>query len=140
MNLVIESAGAVASRVRLGNHELVFDQAAPVPGGEDRGPSPLDAMVAAIAACAHYYAAAFLFGRHIPTDGLRAEVAFEKTKDPVARIGRFEIRLILPPGVPAKYLPALERAVSHCPAYGTLQHPPQVKLTIDAADSSGTVA
>ena len=47
---VIESIGNVGSRVRTGGHELVFDQPSGVPGGEDRGPSPLDVMVASVAA------------------------------------------------------------------------------------------
>jgi hypothetical protein len=33
MKATIESAGGVASRVRIGNHLLTFDQPAPVPGG-----------------------------------------------------------------------------------------------------------
>ena len=53
MKAIIESAGKVASRVRLGEHELVFDQPRSVPGGEDRGPSPLDVMAVSVAACAH---------------------------------------------------------------------------------------
>jgi uncharacterized OsmC-like protein len=140
MKTIIESAGGVASRVKIGNHDVVFDQAAPVPGGEDRGPSPLDAMAVAVGACAHYYAAAFLFGRRIPTDGLRVEMSFEKTKDPVPRIGRLDLRVVLPPGIPAPYLAAIERAVRHCPAYGTLQHPPQVTLVVDAPEGSVTAA
>ena len=43
MKTIIDSAGAVASSVRLGSHTLVFDQPATVPGGGDLGPSPLDA-------------------------------------------------------------------------------------------------
>jgi uncharacterized OsmC-like protein len=140
MKTVIESAGGVASRVMIGNHELVFDQAAPVPGGEDRGPSPLDAMAVAVGACAHYYAAAFLFGRKLPTTGLRVETSFEKTKDPVPRIGRLDLRVVLPAGIPPQYLAAIERAVRHCPAYGTLQHPPEVTLAIDATQAAVTAA
>ena len=56
MKAVIESIGRVGSRARVGEHELVFDQPRSVPGGEDRGPSPLDGMVVSVAACAHYFA------------------------------------------------------------------------------------
>ena len=52
MKAVIESIGRVGSRARIGEHELVFDQPRSVPGGEDRGPSPLDVMVVSVAACA----------------------------------------------------------------------------------------
>jgi len=64
---VVESIGQVGSRTRVGDHELIFDQPGSVPGGEDRGPSPLDVLAASVAACAHYFAAAYLHGRGLPT-------------------------------------------------------------------------
>ena len=99
MKAIIESAGNVASRVRLGDHELVFDQPRSVPGGEDRGPSPLDLMAVSVAACAHYYAAAFLHGRGLPTEGLSVEVEFEKERVPVSRIGHLALKVHLPAGL-----------------------------------------
>lgn len=140
MRAVIESAGAVASRVTIGKHDIVFDQAASVPGGGDRGASPLDVMAVSVGACAHYFAAAFLFGRKLATDRLRVEVTFEKTKDPVPRIGLLGIRVCLPPDVPAEYLPGIERAVRHCPAFGTLVHPPDVKVSFEASQASVSAA
>jgi uncharacterized OsmC-like protein len=136
----ILSAGGVASRVQIGTHELFFDQVSSVPGGEDRGPSPLDAMAIAVAACAHYYAAAFLFGRQISTEGLRVEVEFDKTREPVPRLGRFSIQVRLTDAVPERYLAAIERAVRHCPAYGTLLHPPEVRLEVLASSAKTDVA
>jgi uncharacterized OsmC-like protein len=130
MKAIIESAGAVASRVRLGSHELLYDQPMSVPGGEDRGPSPLDAMAAAVGACAHYFSAAVLHARKIDTAGLRVEVEAEKVREPSPRYGRFSIRVILPAGVPERYMPLIERAVRGCPAYGTLLHPPEVEISI----------
>lgn len=131
MKISIDSAGGVASKVRLGPHELTFDQPGAVPGGQDRGPSPLDVMAGAIGACAHYYAAAFLFARGLATNELKVEVEFEKTREPVPRLGHFSIHVILPSGVPARHALGVERAVRHCPAYGTLTHPPDVLLTFD---------
>lgn len=129
MKITIHSAGAVKSRVQLGNHELLFDQPSSVPGGEDRGPSPLDVMAATIGACAHYFAAAFLSARKLPVAELRVDVEAEKTREPQPRFGRLSIRVILPASVPEHYLPQLERAVRNCPAYGTLVHPPDLELT-----------
>ena len=132
MKATIQSAGGVASRVRIGTHELTFDQASPVPGGEDRGPSPLDVMAVAVGACAHYYAAAFLFGRKLSSDGLEVEIDYEKSREPVSRLSRIVLHLALPKDFPERYLSALERAVRHCPAYGTLLHPPEVVLEVHA--------
>ena len=133
MKATIVSAGGVASRVRIGSHELTFDQPVPVPGGEDEGPSPLDVMGVAVGACAHYYAAAFLFGRKLSAEGVRVEVEFDKVRDPVPRIGRLSMRVVLPSSVPPEYHQGIERAVRHCPAYGTLKHPPEVVLEIEAS-------
>jgi len=131
VKISVESAGAVASRVKLGNHELVFDQPATVPGGADRGPSPLDVMAATVGACAHYFAAAFLQARKLPADGLRVEVEAEKVREPQPRFGHLSIRVVLPAAVPEQYRPQIERAVRNCPAYGTLVHPPELELTFD---------
>ena len=49
MKATVESVGNVASRTRLGEHGIVFDQPCSVPGGEDRGPSPLDLMAVSVA-------------------------------------------------------------------------------------------
>jgi uncharacterized OsmC-like protein len=131
MKTTIETLGTVGSRARLGSHELLFDQPTAVPGGEDRGPSPLDVLGVSIAACAHYYAAAFLHGRGLPTAGLTVEVEAEKDRTPAPRIGRLSMKVRLPHGLSAQQLAAVERAVRRCPAYGTLIHPPAVQLEFE---------
>jgi uncharacterized OsmC-like protein len=133
MKAVVESIGRVGSRARIGEHEVVFDQPRSVAGGEDRGPSPLDVMVVSIAACAHYFAAAYLHGRSLPTEGLSVEVDAEKERLPISRIGRLAIRVKLPGGLSDKHVAGVERAVKSCPAYGTLLHAPSVEIAIEAA-------
>jgi putative redox protein len=128
MKATIESAGGVASRVQLGSHQLVFDQPSSVPGGEDRGPSPLDVMAVSVGACAHYFAAAFLSARKLSVEGLRVEIETEKVREPQPRFGKLSIRVTVPAGIPESYLPQIERVVRNCPAYGTLLHPPDVEL------------
>lgn len=130
MKAIVESAGGVASHVRLGTHELLFDQPQSVPGGQDRGPSPLDAMAAAVGACAHYFSAAVLHARKLDPTGLVVEVEAEKVREPSPRFGKFSIRVTLPVHVPERYVPLVERAVRGCPAYGTLVHPPEVEISI----------
>jgi uncharacterized OsmC-like protein len=133
MNAVVQSIGKVGSRARVGAHELVFDQPKSVPGGEDRGPSPLEVMVAAVAACAHYFAAAYLHGRGLPTEGLTVDVQAEKARQPVSRIGGLSLRVQLPPGLADAQIAGIERAIMSCPAYGTLLHPPTVEVAIGTA-------
>ena len=131
MKAIIESVGQVASRVRLGDHQLTFDQPSSVPGGEDRGPSPLDLMAVSVAACAHYFAAAFLYARGLPTEALSVEVEFEKERLPVARIGHLALKVHLPAGLSDRQLAGVERAIKSCPAYGTLLQPPRVEISIE---------
>jgi uncharacterized OsmC-like protein len=133
MKALVESIGKVGSRVRLGEHVLVFDQPTSVPGGEDRGPSPLDAMALSVAACAHYFAAAYLHGRGLPTGGLTVEVETEKDRVPVSRIGRLTLKVHLPGGLAVRQIAGIDRAIKSCPAYGTLLHPPTVEITIESA-------
>src|SRR5215471_8259607 len=99
MKVIVESIGKVGSRTSIGGHELVFDQPATVPGGQDRGPSPLDVMSVSVAACAHYFAAAYLHARHLAPDGLKVTVTAEKERVPVSRLGRVALRVQLPAGL-----------------------------------------
>jgi len=131
MKAIIESAGKVASRVRLGSHELTFDQPPPVRGGEDRGPSPLDVLVASVAACAHYFGAAYLTGRGLDASALVVEVEAEKERVPLPRLGHLSLKVRVPPGLDEAQLVGIVRAIKACPAYGTLVRPPNVELTVD---------
>jgi len=130
MKFVVESIGKVGSRVSVGGHELVFDQPKTVPGGDDRGPSPLDVMAVSVAACAHYFAAAYLHGRGLSPEGLAVEVVSEKERIPVSRIGRLAITVQVPKDLDGRHLAGIERAIKSCPAYGTLLHPPSVDVSV----------
>jgi len=140
MKAVVESIGKVGSRVRVNGHEFLFDQPPAVPGGEDRGPSPLDVMVASVAGCAHYFAAAYLHGRGLPTEELTVDVEADKERVPVSRIGKLALRVKLPAGLSARQVAGIERAIKSCPAYGTLLHSPVVEIAIDAPEAAVTQA
>jgi uncharacterized OsmC-like protein len=131
MKVVVESAGKVSSRVRLGAHELVFDQPRTVKGGEDRGPSPLDVLVASVAGCAHYYAAAFLHGRGLSTLGLAIEAEADKESVPAPRIGRLALKVRVPEGLGEQQLVGMVRAIKRCPAYNTLLRSPAIELSVE---------
>ena len=119
MRYHVESAGGVASRTSVGGHELIFDQPEKF-GGQDRGPSPLEVLVASTGACAHYYAAAFLVARRLPTDGLSVDIVADKSSERPQRVTHMHLTVHLPPGVPEELLPRLEAAVRACPAHNTM--------------------
>ena len=131
MKARVESAGQVASVVRLGRHEVVFDQPLTTAGGTDRGPSPLDVMAVSVAACAHYYAAAFLHARGLSTQGLSVDAEWQKDRSPMPRIGQLALAVHLPSGLREHERAGIERAIKACPAYGTLRHPPSIEFAID---------
>jgi uncharacterized OsmC-like protein len=87
-------------------------------------------MAVAVAACAHYYAAAYLHGRGLATAGLSVEVVTEKERVPVSRIGRLTLKVRVPVGPADRHLAGIERAIKSCPAYGTLLHPPTVEVGV----------
>jgi uncharacterized OsmC-like protein len=132
MKAIVESAGNVASQVRLGRHALTFDQPRSVRGGEDRGPSPLDVFVASVAACAHYFGAAYLTARGLDASALVVEAHAEKERVPVPHIGHLSLKVRVPPGLDDAHLAGIVRAIKGCPAYGTLVQPPVVELDVDA--------
>ena len=138
MKTIIESIGKVGSRAAVGGHELVFDQPSNVPGGQDRGPSPLDVMTVAVGACAHYFAAAYLHARGLSPEGLTVEVVSEKERVPVSRVGRLALKVHLPDGVDGHHVAGIERAIKACPAYGTLLHPPAVEISIERSGDAAT--
>ena len=133
MKAIVESIGAVGSRVRLGDHNLVFDQPVIAPGGQNRGPSPLDVMAASVAACAHYYAAVYLHTRGLSAAGLTVDVETEKQRTPVPRLARLALTVHLPAGLSDQQTAGIARAIKSCPAYGTLLHPPTVDVALEPA-------
>jgi len=137
MKATVEWAGKVSSRVRLGNHVLSFDQPTSVRDGEDRGPSPLDVLVASVAACAHYFGVAYLNARGIEAYPLSVEVEAEKERVPAARLGRLSLKVRVPAGLDAKHVAGVLRAIKSCPAYGTLVHPPEIEVTVHVPDAPG---
>lgn len=131
MKFSIESAGGAASQVNIGGHRFVFDQPLSV-GGQDSGPSPLDAMVATVGACAHYFAAAFLTARKHPVDGLIVTIEVEKAAEGPRRLARIDMQVHLPTSVPAEWMPRIEKAVLGCPVWGTLVDAPVLSMRMVA--------
>jgi uncharacterized OsmC-like protein len=91
-----------------------------------------------VAACAHYFAAAFLHGRGLSTAELTVEVESEKERLPVSRIGRVSLTVHVPSGLSAGQVATIERAIKSCPAYGTLLHPPSVAITVRGDATAAT--
>lgn len=125
---IITGSGGVRFRADIGGHTVETDQ--PVRGGgADSAPTPLDLMPVALGSCIALYAHQFCVTRNIPDDDLRVEVRWSTLSGP-KRIGRFDVRVILPDSLPAEYRTALERAVLTCPVHNTLTHAPAINVEL----------
>ncbi|HXI58000.1 MAG TPA: OsmC family protein, partial [Polyangia bacterium] len=96
----------------------------------------LDLMVVSVAACAHYFAAAYLQARGLPTTGVTVEIDSDKDRVPVSRIARLSMKVHVPASLDQRHLAGIERAIKACPAYGTLLHPPTVQIVIQPGDAA----
>jgi uncharacterized OsmC-like protein len=97
-------------------------------------------MSVAVAACAHYFASAYLHGRGLSPEGLSVEVTAEKERVPVSRIGRLQMRVRLPAGLDERQVAGIERAIKACPAYGTLLHPPAIEIALEPGEAAGKLS
>lgn len=113
----------------IGEHRLTIDQPERS-GGEDAGPGPLEFLGTSLGACVAFYVHQFCASRGLSHDGLRVEVRPYSASAP-SRIGRFEVSVTLPPEVPERFLPLIERAALSCPAHNTFAHGATVTMAIE---------
>lgn len=126
--VVITGEGGLRFAADIRGHSVVTDQPYRA-GGEDSAAMPLELLSAALGTCVALYAHQFCASRDIPHEGLRVEVRTESATGP-KRIGRFDVRVILPDVMPEHYRPAIERAVRACPVHNTLMHAPVIDVDV----------
>jgi putative redox protein len=128
---IITGAGGLRFNTEIRGHTVVTDQPERG-GGTDTAPTPLDLLPVALGSCIILYAHQFCAARKISDEGLRVEVRWETANAP-KRISRFDVRVILPDGLPDEYRAAIERAVLACPVHNTLAHAPELNIELLAA-------
>jgi uncharacterized OsmC-like protein len=126
--LVVTHGGGMRYNAEIRGHRIETDQ--PVYGrGEDAAAMPLELLTASLGTCIALYVRQFCLARSIPTEGMRIEVV-ARPEGPPKRIGRFDIRVVLPASVPEEYRPMLERVARTCPVHNTLMHAPDFEIEI----------
>ena len=132
--IVVTHREGLSFTAQIGDHALVLDQ--PVRGGgDDAGPQPLDLLSAALGGCVALYVHKFLDTRGVADEGARVEVNAHQARSP-HRIERFEVRIVLPPNVPAVYKPMIESVARICPAYNTLSAGSEVAVTVESLETT----
>lgn len=128
MNLEVQYAGGSKFTATARTHTLICDQP-PENGGHDTGMTPPELLLAALGTCIGYYAAEYLKTRNLSGDGLKVSVSAEKAKQP-ARLGRFEVEVMIPSALEARHVAGIERAVHACLIHNTLRQPPEIHISV----------
>jgi uncharacterized OsmC-like protein len=120
--------GGVRFTADIRGHKVRVDQPRQG-GGEDSAPGPLELLPASLGTCVAYFVQQFLTTRGLDTTGLEVEVGVMGAPDP-HRIGRFEVRVLLPGGVPERYRDQVARVAETCTVHHTLTHRPEIVVEV----------
>lgn len=125
--LVITHEGGVKFAAQIRQHRVTVDQPL-TGGGEDAAPTPLELLGASLGTCVALYVQQFCHARGLPYQGMRVEV---DPRGAQGRIGRFDVRVVLPEQLPQHYAQMLERVARSCPAHNTLAHGAEIVVEIE---------
>jgi putative redox protein len=131
MEVTINHLGSVQFEVKARQHTIVCDQPAEN-GGFDEGMTPPELMLASLATCAGFYAAAYLKKHKLAESGTKVRVTADKVKPP-ARLDNFVIDIEIPVELTDEQRKGVEDAVHHCLIHNTLLTPPKITLGITTA-------
>ena len=121
--------GGVRFTADVRGHKVQVDQPRQG-GGEDTGPSPLELVPTGLGTCVAYFVHQFLTARGIDPTGLTVSVGVAGAANP-HRIGRFDVRVSLPGGIPERYREAVVRAAETCTVHHTLTHKPEIVVGLE---------
>lgn len=101
--------------------------------GLGRSFSPTDLVGAALGSCILTIMGIYAQRHNIDLKGARATVAKEMATDPVRRVGKLTVTIVLPKSVPEEHRAPIERAGRTCPVSQSL-HPNTVQaVTVEYA-------
>ena len=128
MEVTVNHLGDVQFEIKARQHSIVCDQP-PENGGFDEGMTPPELLLASLASCAGFYAAAYLKKHKLAESGTRVRVTADKVKPP-ARLDNFIIDIEVPIELTEEHRKGVEEAVHHCLIHNTLLNPPGISLEI----------
>ena len=128
MDLRVTYKEGVRFEAETRGHRLEIDQ--PLSGGgQDRGMTPPELLLASLGSCAAYYAVEYLKARNLPTKGVEVKVHAEKAASP-ARVGSFLIEVLVPEVQEERHLEGVTAAVKKCLIHNTLLHAPSIEIVV----------
>lgn len=129
MEVTARYRDGVAFEIEARSHRTICDQPKDN-AGRDAGMSPPEFLLAALAACAGYYAIEYLKTRGLPAEGVAARVIAGKKLKP-ARLGTMRIEVDVP-ALDSRHEEGVLRAVKACLIHNTLLNAPEIETVIMA--------
>jgi uncharacterized OsmC-like protein len=90
---------------------------------------PAELVPTALGTCVALYVQQFLATRGLDAAGLTVAVTTTGAANP-NRLGRFDVQVNIPGGVPERYRDAIRRAAEGCTVHHTLTHTPEISVEI----------
>jgi uncharacterized OsmC-like protein len=128
MEVRVGHLGDAQFEITARGHRVYCDQPAEA-GGYDEGMTPPEFFLAAVGACAGYYAAQYLRAAQLPEPGLEVRVSASKAKAP-ARLEDLRISIHYPHALEARHQEGLRAAAQRCLIHNTLRHPPRITTEV----------
>ena len=135
MEVKITHLDRVKFAIHSRSHTILCDQPAEN-GGEDRGMTPPELLLASLGSCAALYAVQYLKTRNLAENGVEVSVTAEKLKSP-ARVGNFQIHVACPVSLTEEQTEGLMRSVHHCLIHNTLLTPPEIAIELAIKGTAG---
>lgn len=132
MQVKINYEGQLQFKAKARNHYIIGDQPEEN-GGEDKGMTPPEWLLASLGSCIGLYAVKYLQNRNIDSSGLSITVNADKSIRPVARLDNFQVDVSLPCSLETKHKLGLQQAIENCLIHNTLMHSPQITTHIITA-------
>jgi uncharacterized OsmC-like protein len=110
-------------------HAVLTDQPAAA-GGEDAAMTPTDLLVASLSSCVAFYAGRYLARHGLSREGLHVTAEFTLAAERPARVGRIQLNIRVPDGVPPGRRAALLAVASHCTMHNKLRRAPDIAIEL----------
>lgn len=114
--------------IAIRDHVMTVDQPED-DGGEDAGPTPTELFVAGLVSCVAFYARRYLRRHDIDATGLTVTATWELALKP-ARVGRVDLHIAAPDGLPDDRRDALLAVASHCTVHNSITQAPEITVDL----------
>ena len=132
MQIDISFPGGARVDADYGDFVIRTDQS-PAGGGEGSAPTPFALFLVSIGTCAGIYVLNFCRQRGIPTEDIRIRQTMNRDAG-TGMVSNVTLDILLPPGFPKKYAPALIRTAELCAVKKHIQNPPAFKIETHVVD------